>query len=508
MVMSYYVTTPIYYVNGEPHLGHAYTTIAADVLARHMRQRGEDVFFLTGTDEHGEPVAQAAEKLGITPRELGDKNAIRFRELAERLNATNDFFIRTTDPEHMAKVAEVVQRIHDNGHVYAGTYEGWYCPRCADFKTEAEVVDGSKCPIHLIELEWEKEDNWFFRLSAFQEPLERLYADQPGFVTPQNRYNEALAFIKSGLRDVSLSRARLKWGVPVPWDDSQVIYVWIDALLNYYTALSYAREGEDLTDRFWPANVHLIGKDILKFHAVIWPALLLAAGIEVPQTVAIHGYLTIGEHKMSKSLGNVIEPVHVTEVYGADALRFYVLREVSFGSDGEVSPEGFETRYTTELANEYGNLASRTLAMIERYRDGVVPTAAPPAEIAAEFEGIADAVAARIDEVEITSALDEVWRRIKRLNRYVQDEQPWQLAKDDSEADHLDQVLYTLAEGLRVVSVLLHAFMPASAERLLTALGREDLSLDSARLGAVEGGATVGELGQLFPRVEAEAPAA
>src|SRR3954466_10935468 len=476
--MSYYVTTPIYYVNAEPHPGHAYTTIAADVLARHMRQRGEDVFFLTGTDEHGEPVAQAAEKLGVTPRELGDKNAVRFKELAARLNVTNDFFIRTTDPEHMARVGEVVQKIHDNGHVYAGSYEGYYCPRCADFKTEAELEEGNRCPIHKIELSIEKEDNWFFRLSSFQEPLERLYADRPGFVTPPNRYNEALAFIKSGLRDLSLSRARLKWGVPVPWDESQVIYVWIDALLNYYTALGYARPGEDLTDRFWPATVHLIGKDILKFHAVIWPAMLMAAGIEVPQKVAIHGYLLRGEHKMSKSLGNGIEPFHVADVYGPDALRFYVLREVSFGSDGDVSLEGFETRYTTELANENGNLASRTLAMIERYRDGVVPSGEPPAGLAAEFEGMADAVRARIDEVELTAALDEIWRRIKRLNRYVQDEEPWQLAKDDAEAPHLDQILYPLPEGLRVVSVLLHPFMPASVDRLLGALGREELDLD------------------------------
>jgi methionyl-tRNA synthetase len=506
--MSYYVTTPIYYVNGEPHLGHAYTTIAADVLARHMRQRGEDVFFLTGTDEHGEPVAQEAERLGITPRELGDRNAVRFKELAARLNVTNDFFIRTTDPEHMAKVAEVVQRIHDNGHVYAGTYEGWYCPRCADFKTEAELEDGNRCPIHKIVLEIEKEDNWFFRLSAFQEPLEQLYAERPGFVTPQNRYNEALSFIKSGLRDLSLSRARLKWGVPVPWNPSQVIYVWIDALLNYYTALSYARPGEDLTERFWPASVHLIGKDILKFHAVIWPAMLMAAGIEVPQKVAIHGYLLLGEHKMSKSLGNVIEPFHVAEVYGPDALRFYVLREVSFGSDGEVSPEGFETRYNTELANEYGNLASRTLSMINSFRDGAVPTAEPPAELVAEFDGLLEAVRARIDEVELTAALDEIWRRIKRLNRYVQDEEPWKLAKDPAQAERVDQVLYTLAEGLRVVSVLLHAFMPGKSEQLLVALGREDLALDDARLGAVPGGAKVGEFGQLFPRVEAEAPAA
>src|SRR5215211_756365 len=506
--MPYYVTTPIYYVNGEPHLGHAYTTIAADVLARHMRQRGEEVFFLTGTDEHGEPVTQAAESLGITPRELGDRNAGRFKELAARLNITNDFFIRTTDPEHAKVVAEVVQRIHDNGHVYEGTYEGWYCPRCADFKTDSELEDGNRCPIHKIVLEREREDNWFFRLSSFQEPLERLYAERPDFVVPQNRYNEALSFIKSGLRDLSLSRARLKWGVPVPWDDRQVIYVWIDALLNYYSALSYAREGEDLTDRFWPATVHLIGKDILKFHAVIWPAMLMAAGIEVPRRVGIHGFLLLGEHKMSKSLGNVIEPLQVAELYGADALRFYVLREVTFGSDGEVSPEGFETRYTTELANEYGNLASRALARIERYRDGMVPSADPAAGLAAEFDGIADVVRARIDDVELTAALDEIWRRIKLLNRYVQDEEPWQLAKDDAEAGHLDQVLYTLAEGLRVVSVLLHPFMPASVERLLEALGREDLELDGARLGAVEGGAKVGELGQLFPRVEAGAPAA
>jgi len=503
--MAYYVTTPIYYVNGEPHLGHAYTTIAADVLARHMRQRGDDVFFLTGTDEHGEPVAQAAEKLGITPRELGDRNAVRFKELAAALNVTNDFFIRTTDPEHMAKVANVVQRIHDNGHVYAGHYEGWYCPRCADFKTESELEDGNRCPIHKIELEIEQEDNWFFRLSAFQEPLERLYAERPGFVTPETRYNEARSFIKGGLLDFSLSRARLKWGVPVPWDESQVVYVWIDALLNYYTALSYARDGEDLTDRFWPASVHLIGKDILKFHAIIWPAMLMAAGLEVPTRVGIHGFLLLGEHKMSKSLGNVIEPFRVVELYGEDALRFYLLREVSFGSDGEVSPEGFETRYTTELANEYGNLASRTLAMIGRYRDAVVPDAAPSAAVASEFEGLREAVEERIDNVELTAALNEVWRRIKLLNRYVAEEEPWKLARDDGGGERLDEVLYTLAEGLRVVSVLLQPFMPRSAERLLAALGREELSLDAARLGAVGGGAGLGELGQLFPRIEADA---
>ena len=393
--------------------------------------------------------------------------------------------------------------------MYEGLYEGWYCPRCADFKTESEVEEGNRCPIHKIELEWEREQNWFFKLSAFQEPLEQLYADRPGFVTPRNRYNEALSFIKGGLNDLSLSRARLKWGVPVPWDQSQVIYVWIDALLNYYSALSYAREGEDLTERFWPADVHLIGKDILKFHAVIWPAMLMAAGIEPPQRVGIHGYLLMGEHKMSKSLGNVLDPFQVIDLYGADALRFYVLREVRFGQDGEVSPEGFETRYTTELANEYGNLASRTLAMIGRYRDGQVPDAEVPAELAQEFDGLADAGprAARRGRAERGARRDLAAGQAAQ-RAIVQDEEPWQLAKDDANAERLDQVLYTLAEGLRVISVLLHPFLPDSAQRLLAALGQDDLSLDGARLGAVPGGARLGELGQLFPKVEVPEPAA
>jgi methionyl-tRNA synthetase len=503
--MAYYVTTPIYYVNAEPHLGHAYSTIAADVLARHMRQRGEDVFFLTGTDEHGEPVAQAAEKLDTTPRELADRNSVRFRDLAQAINATNDFFIRTTDPQHEAGVKEVVQRVHDAGHVYAGTYEGWYCPRCADFKTEAELEEGNRCPIHKIVLEKEKEDNWFFRLSAFQQPLERLYADRPDWIVPQNRYNEALSFIRQGLNDVSLSRSRLTWGVPVPWDESQVVYVWFDALLNYYTALTYAREGEDLTERFWPPTVHLIGKDILKFHAVIWPAFLMAAGLEVPERIFIHGYLLMDEHKMSKSLGNVMDPFTVMETFGTDALRYYVFREVGFGQDGSVSPEGFETRYTTELANEYGNLASRTLAMIARYREGTVPDAEPPAELRPDFEGLAERVCELIDAVDLTAALDLIWQRVRRLNQYVQDEAPWQLAKDPAQAERLDSILYGLAEGLRVVSVLVHPYMPDSAERLLAALGREDRSVDGARFGAAPGGAQTAELSPLFPKVESEA---
>jgi methionyl-tRNA synthetase len=498
--LPFYVTTPIYYVNAAPHLGHAYTTIAADVLARHMRQRGEEVFFLTGTDEHGEPVAQAAEREGISPQELVDRNAPRFQALMPQLEASNDFFIRTTDAQHEAKVQEILQRVHDNGHVYAGTYEGWYCPRCADFKTESEIADGNTCPIHGIPLEWEKEDNWFFRLSAFQEELERLYAERPDFVLPRVRFNEARAFIDQGLQDVSLTRARLRWGVPVPWDEGQVFYVWFDALLNYVTALSYARPGQDLTAEFWPADYHLIGKDILKFHCVYWPALLMAAGYDVPRRLFVHGYLLSEGQKMSKSLGNVLDPFEVIEKFGADALRFYCLREVNFGQDGSVSTTGFEARYETELANDYGNLASRTLAMIGRYRDGVVPDVEVDAELAADFDGLAEALAARLDDVDVTGALDEVWRRVRRLNRYVEERAPWQLAKDESRAGELDTALRSLAEGLRVVTVLLHPYMPGSTERLLAALGRPELDLDEARYGAAAGGQRVEAIEALFPK--------
>ena len=505
--MSFYITTPIYYVNAEPHLGHAYTTIATDVLARHMRQRGEDVFFLTGTDEHGEPVAQAAERLGTTPRELADRNSVRFRDLSARVDATHDFFIRTSDPEHAAAVQVVVQRLYDHGHVYAGTYEGWYCPRCADFKTDGELLEGNRCPIHKIVLEREREDNWFFRLSAFQEPLERLYADRSDFVVPENRFNEALSFIRQGLNDVSLSR-NLSWGVPVPWDPEQVVYVWVDALLNYYSALSYALEGEDLRDEFWPATVHLIAKDILKFHAVFWPAILMAAELELPERVFIHGYLLMDDHKMSKSLGNVIDPFEVMDLYGTDALRYYLMREVALGQDGSVSPEGFETRYVTELANEYGNLASRTLAMIARYRDGRVPEAAPAEVLVEQFEGIESRVRERFDALEVSAALDDVWKLVRRLNQYVQDEAPWKLAKDPEAAERLDTILYSAAEGIRVVSILLLPFVPRSAERLLAALGTDDRTLDSARFGADAGGGEIGELAPLFPRVEAATPSA
>jgi methionyl-tRNA synthetase len=534
--VTFYVTTPIYYVNAAPHLGHAYTTLAADILARHMRQRGEEVFFLTGTDEHGEPVALAAEREGITPQELADRNAERFEAMMPVLNATNDFFIRTSDPQHVAKVQEILARVNDNGYVYKGVYEGWYCPRCADFKTENEIGPGNTCPIHEIPLVAEKEENYFFALSRFQEPLEALYAQagssaeasrvRPDFVLPTHHFNEARSFIAQGLQDVSLTRAKLTWGVPVPWDSEHVFYVWFDALLNYVTALSYARPGEDLTAKFWPASFHIIGKDILKFHTVFWPALLMAAGLELPEHVFVHGFLLMDDKKMSKSLGNVLDPFAIIERYGSDALRYYCFREVSFGRDGSVSTAGFEARYEGELANEYGNLASRTLAMIARYRDGELPAAALEGgassvpdgvgaaaaggsavatldgELAGEFEGLAEEVCALLDRAELTQALETIWQRVRRLNRYVESSAPWTLAKDEQRARELDGVLASLAEGLRVVSLLLHPYLPASTEKLLDVLGVSDRGLAAARFGAGTGEPRrFGSIEPLFPKL-------
>jgi methionyl-tRNA synthetase len=508
--VSFYVTTPIYYVNAAPHLGHAYTTIAADVMARHHRQRGEDVFFLTGTDEHGEPVADAAHALGIEPQELADRNAERFKALAPQLEASNDFFIRTTDPQHEAMVKQVLSRVRENGYVYEGTYEGWYCPRCADFKAENEIDEDRRCPIHHIELTREQEENYFFKLSAFQERLEELYAAREDFVVPRTRYNEALSFIRSGLRDVPLTRHKLTWGVQVPWDPEHVFYVWFDALLNYYTALSYAPSpaglaaggGDgDLVKRFWPASYHLIGKDILRFHAVYWPALLMAAELELPEHVFVHGFLLMDGEKMSKSLGNVLDPFAVIERYGSDALRFYLLRDVPFGQDGSVSTASFELRYESELANELGNLASRTIAMVHRYRDGVPLALAPDPELDDEFAGLAQEVAAMIDRAELTAALDAIWQRVRRLNRYVEERAPWQLAKDETRAPELDLVLSTLVAGLRVLAVLLHPYLPASTDKLLAALGSEDRSLASARWDSMQAlGEPIGRLDSLFPK--------
>ena len=496
--MSFYVTTPIYYVNAAPHLGHAYTSIAADVLARHHRMRGEETFFLTGVDEHGEPVTLAAAAAGVSPQELVDANAERFRALTGMLELSNDFFIRTTDADHKRLVAEFLQRVYDNGHVYEGFYEGWYCPRCADFKTESEIGPGNSCPIHLIELVRERERTWFFRLSAFQERLERLYAERPDFVMPVHAFNEVRSFVAQGLVDISLTRQALSWGVAVPWAPDHTFYVWFDALLNYVTALGYARPGESL-ERLWPAQLQQIGKDISKFHAIYWPALLMAGGMEPPCQLFVHGFL-LGpdEAKMSKSRGNVLDPFSIIESHGADALRHYLFREVTFGQDGPVSQEGFQARYDAELANEYGNLASRTLNMLGRYCDGRVPAVATDERLRAQFAGLF----ARVDELlaraEISAALEEIWQHVRRLNRYVEENAPWALARDPAARERLTEVLASLAEGLRAVTVALLPYMPLRTAVLLDALGAGEHT--ERTFGASGWGRPVSAIAPLFPR--------
>jgi methionyl-tRNA synthetase len=502
----YYLTTPIYYVNSTPHIGHAYTTIAADIFVRHRRQRGAETFFLTGTDENASRNVRAAEEAGIDPKTFVDALVEdHWRPLAGRVGAAPDFFIRTTDEGHHRFVQEFVQRIYDNGHIYEGTYAGLYCIGCEEFKTEDQLTPDGLCPDHGTKPEWIEERNWFFRLSAFQNRLLALYDERPDFVLPDFRYNEARSFIAGGLRDFSLSRAGQPWGVPVPWDPEQVVYVWVDALINYLSALTYARPGEDLRAEFWPVARHLIGKDILRFHCVFWPALLLAAGDELPQQIFAHGYLVLDSEKISKSRGNVIDPLELVDLYGVDPVRFYVTRVTRFGQDGNVSVDDLHERYERELGNDLGNLLSRATAMIARYRDGRIPDAAWESPFREDLAQLAREVPARLDDYDLSGGLEAIWSVVRSLNRYVEDRAPWQLAKDDGRASELDQTLYDLADGLRAVAVALAAYLPESSARILAALCQPA----SVEWGGVAYGRTIAADGitaaePLFPRVELE----
>ena len=504
--MPYYVTTPIYYVNATPHIGHAYTTIAADILARHYRQRGEETFFLTGVDEHASTVARVAAEQGLAPQEYADRILGAWQEVPRRVGATNDFFIRTSDDGHKAFVQDFLQRIHDAGDIYEDVYAGWYCVRCEAFKTEAELVDG-KCPIHEIVPDWIEEQNWFFRLSAFQDRLLSLYEERPDFVLPAFRYNEARSFIAGGLQDFSISRAGQSWGVPIPWDPGQVAYVWADALVNYLSALTYARPNEDLRPTFWPVVRHLLGKDILRFHCVYWPALLLSAGYEVPRQLFVHGWLLLDERKISKSLGNVIDPLDLVDVYGADAVRFWSIRSVSFGQDGSVSLDSLHERYERELANDLGNLLSRTTAMIDRYLGGALPEVPrPDSDVAALISGLGDDVARRFDSFDLTGALERIWEVVRGLNRHVESQAPWQLAKDDK-VDELQSTLYDLADGLRVVATALAPYVPSTSTHILEALGEspDEIGWERVSYGLTQARSGIAPAQPLFPRIDAPA---
>jgi methionyl-tRNA synthetase len=521
---TYYVSTPIYYVNDAPHLGHAYTTVAGDVLTRWHRQRGEPVWFLTGTDEHGQKVLRAAEANGVSPLEWCDKLVEEsWKPLWEHLRIANDDFIRTTEQRHTDRVQEFVQGLYDRGEIYQGGYEGPYCVGCEEFKTYGELLDGEGefagqrlCPIHRAPVEMLQEENYFFKLSEYGPKLLEHYERHPEFIQPESARNEVVSFVRQGLEDVSISRSTFDWGVKVPWDDKHVIYVWIDALLNYATAVGYGADKERFT-RTFPADVHLIGKDILRFHAVIWPAMLMANGLPLPGKIAANGWLMVGGEKMSKSNLTGISPQQLTGHFGVDAYRWYFLRAIAFGQDGSFSWEDFTARYTSELANDYGNLASRLAAMVGKYFGGELPEASASGE--AE-QPIVDGLARAVDEadraigdrLDFAAGIAAVFDFIKQVNGYLTEQQPWKVAKDDSPESRarLATILYTAAESLRACAVLLNPVMPDSSAKLWQSLGAEpqlgpiaDQRLgDAARWGQLPPGSTVTKGAALFPRLE------
>ena len=514
---TFSITTPIYYVTAAPSIGSAYTTVAADMINRWHRQRGEQTWFLTGTDEHGQKVLQAAEEHGATPQEWTDRLVeTEWKPVLDVIDARPDDFIRTTEPRHIERVQEFWQRVYDAGDVYEGTYEGPYCVACEEFKVPGELLraeDGTPlCPIHERPVEQLSERNYFFRLSAYADRLLALYEDHPAFVQPESARNQVVSFVRQGLEDLSITRSTFDWGIPVPWDRQQVLYVWIDALLNYATAAGFGADEEKFA-RIWPASVHLVGKDILRFHAVIWPAMLMAAGVEVPQQVFAHGWLLVGGQKMSKSKVTAIRPSEVTDHFGSDAYRYYFLRAIAFGSDGSFSWEHMAAVYTAELANGYGNLASRVTAMIGRYFDGVVPEPVEPGEAeAAVAEALERAVATAegaLDRLALHEAIEATTDFVQVVNGYVTSQEPWQVAKDPEARGRLATVLYTAAEALRAVAVLYNPVMPKTSARLWESLGAgsalgplaEQKTGEAARWGQLPAGARVAKGEALFPRL-------
>lgn len=508
----YYITTAISYPNGEPHIGHAYELIATDCLARFKRLDGHDVFFLTGTDEHGQKMLQAARAEGISPRELADRNAARFERMAEALNASNDDFIRTTEARHHETCREIWRRMAANGDIYKGSYAGWYSVRDEAYYDEEETEqreDGVRYGPQGTPVEWVEEDSYFFRLSAYQDRLLKLYEENPGFIAPDTRRNEIASFVRSGLRDLSVSRTTFDWGIPVPDDEKHVMYVWVDALTNYLTATGWPNEHR--RNAYWPANLHVIGKDIVRFHTVYWPAFLMSAGLPLPARVFGHGFLFNRGEKMSKSVGNVIDPFAMAETYGLDQLRFFLLREVPFGQDGNYSHEAIVARINADLANDLGNLAQRSLSMIAKNCDGAVPQ--PGALLDDDLQlldaayKLGEEVRAQFDDQQIHKGLDAIWKVVADANRYFAAQEPWALKKSDPQ--RMATVLYATAETLRCIAILVQPVMPASAARLLDLLAVEPGERDFSKLdqaSALATGTALPKPQGVFPRfVEAEA---
>jgi len=514
MSKKFYITTPIYYVNARPHIGHAYTTIACDTIARRQRLLGAETFFLTGTDEHGQKIERAAEAAGKTPQQYADEISAEFRQLWKRMGISNDDFIRTTEDRHKKRVQELFRRIRDNGYIYKGTYTGQYCV------SDELYVDGAQpgdpCPTCGRITETVHEENYFFKLSAFQDKLLALYAN-PQFIRPEARRNEVISFVRSGLRDQSISRSTFTWGIPVPDDPKHVIYVWFDALANYLTAIGFGSShagAQDAFEKFWPADVQMIGKEIVRFHCVYWPAFLMAAGLAEPKTIVAHGWLLFEENKMSKSRGNIVRTETILDVLGADALRYFLLREVVFGQDGSFSFDALVQRYNADLANGLGNLASRTLTMINRYFKGEVPYPSHTASKTAAEDAIAEAArktirefGALFDQFQFSRALEGAWALIATVDKYIVENEPWALGEkqDEDSRSRLATVLYTAAEALRIATALAYPVMPDATAKIWLQLGLGDiktLALGELAWGQLPLGTKLGEVQPVFPRAD------
>ena len=507
----FYITTPIYYPNDVPHIGHAYNAVATDFIARYHRLRGEEVFHLTGTDEHGLKLQRAAEAAGLDPQQWVDDMEPKWREVWARLDIAYDDYIRTTQERHQRVVQKLLTAVHENGRddIYKGSYEGLYCVPCEAYYVEDDLLEGGLCPVHERPVEHVVEENYFFRLSAYADRLLTHYEEDPSRIEPETRRNEVLSLIRGGLQDFSISRTSFSWGVPIPWDPEHICYVWFDALSNYITAAGYADDPARFA-RVWPANIHLIGKDILRFHAVYWPAMLMAAGVSTPTQVWAHGFLTVGGKKMSKTNATGIHPFELVDQFGTDSYRYYFMREMRFGEDGSFSWESMVDRHNADLANGLGNLAARVLAMLASNYDGAVPEPGFDGAASDLPAVIADAIA-RYDEhmlaVRLQAALGAVWDIVARANQYLVEKEPWKLSKDPANADQLAGVLYASAETLRILAIAIAPIMPGAAERLWEQLGIQEplghqLLPQASEWGQLQPGTRTTKAGSLFPRVD------
>ena len=508
---TFYITTPIYYPSGKLHIGHSYTTVAADAMARYKRMRGYETMFLTGTDEHGQKIELKAKEKGVTPKEYVDEIVAGIFDMWKLLNISYDKFIRTTDDYHEKAVQKIFRALYEKGDIYKSEYEGWYCTPCEAFWTETQLKDG-KCPDCGREVKKEKEEAYFFRLSKYADRLVEYYEAHPEFIQPVSRKNEMVNnFIKPGLEDLCVSRTSFTWGVPVDFDEKHVVYVWVDALSNYITALGYGSEDTSLYEKFWPADVHLVGKEIVRFHTIIWPAMLMALDLPLPEQVFGHGWMLIDGGKMSKSKGNVVDPVVLCDRYGVDAIRYFLLREVPFGADGEFTNRALIQRINSDLANDLGNLVSRTAAMVGKYFDGKLPGTMESGEFDDDLKALAletkQKVEQGMDSLQYTTALTDLWKLISRTNKYIDETMPWSLAKDETKRDRLAGVMYHLCESLRIVSVLLAPFLPDTAKAIATQLHLNDelTTWDSAgEFGLLPKNSVVDTGKALFPRIDLE----